>query len=181
VHLGVAWSIPAAQGPMFIQSCQIVCATVLRVFTVHWSFPLVLEDPGTWGGAPSICGWVGLMVNQHCQLRSEALPWELGENESGGANGLGVLASPGGGKACLFWLSGYYGTWGYYWFMGGAVEAPLYHYLTNLSTVPAVAHPFLPALKTWLGFYFSSSVSVWVSLYTTLGAIIGGAITRGAQ
>ena len=40
---------------------------------------LVLEDPRLLGRAPSTLGWVGSTVNQHCQLRLEALLGGLGE------------------------------------------------------------------------------------------------------
>jgi hypothetical protein len=50
---------------------------------VRLAFFHLLEDPGPWGGAPSVLGWVSSMVNQHCQLRLEAL---LG---FGGEHGLG--------------------------------------------------------------------------------------------
>jgi hypothetical protein len=63
MHLRVVWCIPAAQGLLFVRSCQITRAPMLRVFDVRHSFPLVLEDPGTWGGAPSVCGQVGSTVN----------------------------------------------------------------------------------------------------------------------
>ena len=59
----------------------------------------VSHDLRAWGGVPSIPGWVGSMVNLHCQLRLEALPWELGENKLGGAGCLRLL----GCQGLLFW------------------------------------------------------------------------------
>jgi hypothetical protein len=56
---------------------------MLRVSGVCLTFLHLLKDPGLWGGARSILEWVGSMVNQHCQLRLEAL---LG---FGGEHGLG--------------------------------------------------------------------------------------------
>src|ERR1700676_1537201 len=118
--LGVVWCIPATQGLWSVRSCRIVRASVLRVFGLRESFLLVLDDLGTWGGAPSVYGWVGSTVNQHCRLRSEALPWELGENGSGGANGLGALASLRAGISRSSLFSGYYGTRGCDWYIGGS-------------------------------------------------------------
>ena len=51
------------------------------MFVTH--FALDLEDPGPWNGAPSVPGWVGSTVNQHCQLRLEASLWGVGEKWSG--------------------------------------------------------------------------------------------------
>jgi hypothetical protein len=50
---------------------------------IRLAFLHLLKDPGLWDGAPSVLGWVGLTVNQHCWLRLEAL---LG---FGGEHGLG--------------------------------------------------------------------------------------------
>ena len=99
MHPEVVWCIPATQGLWSVQSCRIVHASMLRVFGMHRVFLLSLNDLRTWGKAPSVPGWVGLMVNQHCQLRLEALPWELEENESGGVGGLRLL----GCQGLLFW------------------------------------------------------------------------------
>jgi hypothetical protein len=127
--LGVVWCIPAAQEPLPVRSCRIARASVLRVFGLGESFSLVLEDLGTWGGAPSVHGWVGSTVNQHCQLRLEAPPWELGENGSGGAHGLRALASLGAGTSRLFTFSGYYGTRGSPWCReGGRSGAPSHRF-----------------------------------------------------
>jgi len=123
----------------------------LRMLDLRQSFTLVLDDPGTWGRAPSVYGWVGSTVNQHCRLRLEAPLWELGENGSGGANVSGTLAGLWAGRSRSFSLSGYYGTWGCYWYMGGTALAPP---PIDLGAVSAVVHPSLPAWKTRLGFCF---------------------------
>src|ERR1700676_3938885 len=149
--LGVVWCIPATQGLWPVRSCRMVRASVLRVFGLRESFLLVLDDLGAWGGAPSVCGWVGSTVNQHCRLRSEALLWDLGENGPGGASDLGASAGLLAGRSCLFSFSECYGTRGCHWNMGGAALAPP---PIDLSAVPAVAHFSLPALKTRLGFCF---------------------------
>jgi hypothetical protein len=57
---------------------------VFRLSGIHQAFPSVLKDPGLWGGAPSVLGWVGSMVNQHCQLRLGALLGFGGEYVLGG-------------------------------------------------------------------------------------------------
>jgi hypothetical protein len=69
---------------------------------IRLAFLLLLEDPGLWGGAPSVLGWVGSTVNQHCRLRLEALL------EFGGEHGLGERALsmdfwwPGAAKSLLY-------------------------------------------------------------------------------
>jgi hypothetical protein len=84
---------------------------VLTVSGIRLAFLHLLEDPGLWGGAPSVLGWVGSTVNQHCRLRLEAL---LG---FGGEHGLGERAL----FVDFWWL--------------GAAKSPLYcAYLVYLGT-----------------------------------------------
>ena len=126
---------------------------MLRVLGIHRVFLASLDDLGAWGRAPSVPGWVGSTVNEHCQLRLEALPQELGENKLGGAGDLRLLGSLCASRARCHRISGHCCAWGYYPFMGGAVAAPPHHRLGGtLSTVPTVACYHLPALKRWLGF-----------------------------
>ena len=110
MHLEVVWCIPATQRLWFVRSRRIVRASVLRVLGIHCAFLLSLDDLGAWGRAPSVPGWVGSTVNQHCQLRLEALPRELGENESGGAGGLRLLGGLWAARAGCFGVSEHHGA-----------------------------------------------------------------------
>ena len=154
MHLEVVWCIPATQGLWSVRSRRIARASVLRVFGIHRMFLLSLDDLGAWGRAPSVPGWVGSMVNQHCQLRLEALPRELGENESGGAGGVRLLGSLWAARACCFGVSWHLGARGYCLFSGGAAGAPPHCHLGGiLGAVPTVARSHLPAPRGWLGFF----------------------------
>ena len=180
MHLEVVWCIPATQGLWSVWSRRIAHASVLRVFGIHCMFLLSLNDLGAWGRALSVPGWAGSTVNQHCQLRLEALPQELGENELGGASDLKLLGSLWAARARCLRFSGHCCTWGYCPFMGGAVAAPPHHRLGGtLSTVPTVACYHLLALKRRLGFWlllsqvlewgFHALPSMWSQEVVSLG------------
>ena len=153
MHLRVVWCIPATQRLWSIRSCWITHASVLRVFGTHRAFLLSLNDLGAWGRAPSVPGWAGSTVNQHCQLRLEALLQDLGENELGGAGDLKSLGSLCAARARCLRVPGCCGARGYYPFIGGAVAAPPHDRLgVTLSAVPTAACFHLPASKRRLGF-----------------------------
>ena len=95
-------------------------------------FLSLLDDPGLWGGAPSILGWVGSTVNQHCRLRSEALLWGLGENVWGGAGVIADSGCPLGPWALAFLCS-----------LPLAMSAPGYRNIPSLKGVGRLCPPRL--------------------------------------